>query len=309
MPRARLRGRSAVAKAFRADVRLTAGSGGSSMPVNDTTFPNPEGRMRLLRFALLALLLVAPGCATVPVTGRSQLSIVAQSDLVALGAASYDELAGPESLSADKTSVAELERVGALIADAAEQFMRAHGLERELRHYAWEFRLVDADSVANAFCLPGGKIAAYTGILPVARDETGLAVVIGHEVAHAVVNHGGERMSQLLLAELGGMALAKAIEEKPRRTQELLTLAYGVGAQVGILLPYSRTQESEADRIGLILMASAGYDPRAAEPFWQRMAAQSGPRPPEFLSTHPASKTRIERIRAYMPEALTYYGR
>lgn len=255
----------------------------------------------------LALLVVVCGCARVPVTGRSQLSIVPQSDLAALGAESFEEIAGPETLSSDRESARRLERVGAGIADAAESFMRSHGLTGDLRYYDWEFRLVEDDSVANAFCLPGGKIAAYTGILPVAGDDRGLAVVVGHEVAHAILNHGGERMSQLLLAELGGMALSRAVEEKPEETQRLLTLAYGIGTQVGILLPYSRTQESEADRIGLILMAAAGYDPRAAESFWLRMAARSGPAPPEFLSTHPASATRIERIREYMPEALEYY--
>jgi len=265
--------------------------------------------MRVAAVLALALAVTLSGCATVPVTGRSQLSIIPQSDLAALGAQSYDEIAGAARLSDDAEATAELERVGARIADAAEAFMRQHGLAGELRHYDWQFRLVEDDSTANAFCLPGGRIAAYTGILPVARDETGLAVVIGHEVAHAVVNHGGERMSHLLLAELGGMALAKAIEEKPLETRRLLTLAYGIGAQVGVLLPYSRTQESEADRIGLILMASAGYDPRAAESFWRRMASRSGPEPPEFLSTHPASAARIERIREFLPEALEYYGR
>jgi predicted Zn-dependent protease len=131
--------------------------------------------------------------------------------------------------------------------------------------------------------------------------------VVGHEVAHAIANHGGERMSQLLLADLGGMALSKAVEEKPEETRQLAFLAYGVGAQVGVLLPYSRTHESEADRIGLILMARAGYDPRSAVPFWERMAAQKGAEPPEFLSTHPSSDRRIEDIRMHLPEALGYY--
>jgi predicted Zn-dependent protease len=150
-------------------------------------------------------------------------------------------------------------------------------------------------------------VGVYSGILPVAHGENGLAVVMGHEVAHAIANHGGERMSQLLLAQLGGMALSTAVKEQPEKTQQLAMLAYGVGAHVGVLLPYSRKHESEADRIGLILMARAGYDPRAAIPFWQRMNEQGGERPPEFLSTHPAPERRIQDIRDQIPEAMKYY--
>jgi len=155
--------------------------------------------------------------------------------------------------------------------------------------------------------MPGGKIAVYTGILPVARDGAGLATVMAHEVAHAIANHGGERMSQLLLAQLGGMALSRAIREKPEETRELLMMAYGIGANIGVLLPYSRQHESEADRIGLILMAQAGYDPVAAIAFWQRMAARGQGEPPEFLSTHPSHATRIEDLRTWIPEADSYY--
>jgi len=163
--------------------------------------------------------------------------------------------------------------------------------------------------VANAFCMPGGKIGVYTGILPVAADAAGLAVVMGHEVAHAIANHSGERVSQLLLAHLGGIALSRAIREKPAETQDLLMLAYGIGANVGVLLPYSRRHESEADRIGLILMAQAGYDPEAAIPFWQRMAARAQGAPPEFLSTHPSHATRIDDLRRWLPEAKQHYGK
>lgn len=247
------------------------------------------------------------GCATVPITGRSQLSLVPQAELSAMGAESYHEFIGESKLSQDAEATAMVRRVGGRIARSAETFLREHGLESDLQYYDWEFNLIDDDETANAFCISGGKIAVYTGLLPITENEGGLAVVVAHEVAHALANHGGERMSQLLVAELGGMALAKAVEKEPERTQELWLTAYGIGAKFGFLMPYSRQHESEADRIGLILMAQAGYDPRAAIPFWQRMAAEGGPRPPEFLSTHPSPETRIEDIREHLPEALEYY--
>jgi predicted Zn-dependent protease len=258
-------------------------------------------------FLLILTGVMLAGCATVPVTGRSQLSLVSQAELVTMGAESYDRFIAESKLSSDARATAMVKRVGERIAGSAETFLRTHGLERDLRYYDWEFNLIDDDETANAFCVSGGKIAVYTGILPLTRDEEGLAVVLAHEVSHALANHGGERMSQLLIAELGGIALSKAVEKEPQRTQELWKLAYGIGAQVGFLLPYSRQHESEADRIGLILMAQAGYDPEAAIPFWQRMADQGGERPPEFLSTHPSPETRIQDIREHLPEALQYY--
>jgi predicted Zn-dependent protease len=256
---------------------------------------------------LLAGALLLAACATVPVTGRRQLSLVSSAEMSAMGADSYQQFLQESKLSTDARQTRMVGEVGARVSAATEAFMRENGLEGELQHYRWEFNLVDADSVVNAFCLPGGKIGVYSGILPVARDETGLAVVVGHEVAHAIANHGGERMSQLLLVQMGGMALSKAVEEQPEKTQQLLMLAFGIGANVGILLPYSRQHESEADRIGLILMARAGYDPRAAVPFWERMNQQTGSRPPEFLSTHPAPERRINGIRDHLAEALKYY--
>ena len=247
------------------------------------------------------------GCATVPVTGRSQLSLVPESELVALGEQNYDEFLDGVTLSQDAAKVEFVNRVGGNIARSAEKFMRDNGLADAVAGYRWEFALVQDDSTVNAFCMPGGKIAVYTGILPVARDGAGLATVMAHEVAHAIANHGGERMSQLLLAQLGGMALSRAIREKPEETRELLMMAYGIGANIGVLLPYSRQHESEADRIGLILMAQAGYDPVAAIAFWQRMAARGQGEPPEFLSTHPSHATRIEDLRTWIPEADSYY--
>jgi len=262
---------------------------------------------RAFLLALVALLLA--GCATVPVTGRRQLSLVPQTELTSVAAESYRQFISESKLSDDARETAKVVEVGRKIANSAETFLRSRGLEGDIRHYNWEFNLIDDDETANAFCVSGGKIAVYTGILPIARGDEGLAVVVAHEVAHALANHGGERMSQLLVAELGGMALARAVEKEPQKTQELWKLAYGIGAQVGVLLPYSRQHEAEADRIGLILMAQAGYNPEAAIPFWQRMTAEGGARPPEFLSTHPAPETRIDKIREHLPEALEYYRR
>lgn len=256
---------------------------------------------------LLIMALFIAGCATVPLTGRHQLSLVSEAEMVALGEQSYEQFLQESNLSQDERETKMVRDVGERISLSAEEFMREHGLEKDLDHYRWEFNLIEADTVVNAFCMPGGKVAVYSGILPVAQGENGLAVVMGHEVAHAIAKHGNERMSQLLLAQLGGIALSKALEQKPEKTRQLAFAAYGIGAQVGVLLPYSRQHESEADRIGLILMARAGYDPREAIPFWQRMNEQGGARPPEFLSTHPAPERRIEDLRSQLPEAMKYY--
>jgi len=259
--------------------------------------------------ALVCLALLAAGCATVPVTGRQQLSLVPSAQLVAMSAENYAQLLEEETVVATGPEARRVERVGRRIAESTERFLRAKGLEGELGSYEWRFSLLGNDDVKNAFCMPGGRIGIYTGILDVTRDDEGLAVVMAHEVAHAVANHSNERMSQMLLAELGGMALSRALNEEPERTQQLAMAAYGLGAQVGVLLPYSRQHESEADRIGLILMAQAGYDPRAAEPFWERMAGEGGKRPPEFLSTHPHPESRIEDIRRHLPDAIEIYER
>ncbi len=264
--------------------------------------------MKRALLALFTVLLILGGCSTVPITGRTQLSMVPQADLVMSAAQGYDDLISQSQLSDSREDTQMVLAVGRNVAASAEEFLIEVGMEEDLAYYDWEFNLLKDDEMANAFCLPGGKIGIYTGILPLTQGPDGLAVVMSHEVAHAVANHGGERMSQLLLAELGGMALATAVQEKPEETRQLAMMAYGLGAQLGVLLPYSRQHESEADRIGLILMARAGYDPRSAIPFWERMGDAGGPRPPEFLSTHPAPETRIDQIRSYMPEALRYYS-
>jgi predicted Zn-dependent protease len=197
--------------------------------------------------------------------------------------------------------------VGQRVAAAAERFLREEGLASEIKNYQWEFNLIQDDKAANAWVMPGGKAAVYTGLLKYTQDDAGLAVVLGHEVAHAIAGHGNERMSQGLMAQMGAVALAAALSSQPAATQDLFMQAYGAGANVGLLLPYSRIHESEADRIGLVLMARAGYDPNAAIPFWKRMSASGGARPPELLSTHPAPSSRIANIRKHLPEARRYY--
>jgi predicted Zn-dependent protease len=295
----------------KAQIEETAKRNSSGPELNERKWSDMKLNRRshlLILLALTGLLITSLfGCSTVPITGRKQLSLIPQSQLNILGASSYQDLLENSELSTDAAQRRVIRQVGRDIAESAEQFMREHGMKDDLKYYQWEFELIEDDEVFNAFCLPGGKIAVYTGIIPVTGDENGLAVVLGHEVAHAIVNHGGERMSQLLVAQLGGMALAEALEKEPERTQELLLAAYGIGAQVGVLLPYSRKHESEADHIGLILMAMAGYDPHSAIGFWQRMDAAAGSGPPEFLSTHPSPDTRIRDIRDMLPEALEYY--
>jgi len=197
--------------------------------------------------------------------------------------------------------------VGSKIQQAVERYMAENKMSQLLDGYQWEFNLIESADV-NAWCMPGGKVVVYTGILPVTRDGAGLAVVMGHEIAHAIAKHGNERMSQGLITELGGAALDVALKEKPEKTRQLWMTAYGLGAQFGVILPYSRLHESEADHLGLIFMAMAGYDPNSAAEFWQRMSVmKTGPAPPEFMSTHPSDQTRINRIKAELPEAMKYY--
>jgi len=258
-------------------------------------------------FASLIVIIFLIGCSTVPITGRRQLSFIPQNQLIASSNDSYHQLLSESKISEDKEKTQMVVNVGKRIASSAEQFMRENRMEKEIQNYHWEFKLIQDDKTVNAFCMPGGKIAVYTGILPITQDESGLAVVLGHEVAHALANHGGERMSQLLLAQMGATTLSAALSQQPQRTKQLLLQVYGIGANVGVILPYSRSHELEADHIGLILMARAGYDPRTAIPFWQRMNEKAGKRPPEFLSTHPAPMKRIEDIRNELPEAMKYY--
>jgi predicted Zn-dependent protease len=251
--------------------------------------------------------LMLTACAEVPITHRHSLHLLPESELTALSLQEYDQVLKKSKLSTDQKKVEMVRRVGSKIAGSAEVFLIEAGLKSQIKNLNWEFNLIEDDKTVNAWVMPGGKAAVYTGILPYTRDETGLAVVLGHEVGHAIAGHGNERMSQGLLAQMGEVALSVALSENSAVTRNLFMQAYGAGATVGVLLPYSRLQESEADRIGLTLMARAGYDPREAIPFWERMNQQDGKRPPEFLSTHPAPESRIANIKKYIPEALAYY--
>ncbi|MDX1700249.1 MAG: M48 family metallopeptidase [Melioribacteraceae bacterium] len=255
---------------------------------------------------LLIASLIFYSCRSVPVTGRNQLSIIPSSELMAMSFQQYDTFLKENKVSKDAKKTALIKKIGQKIQKSVEQYMAEKNLSDHLKGYAWEYNLVESDQV-NAWCMPGGKVVFYTGILPICKDEAGIATVMGHEIAHAIAEHGGERMSQGLLVQLGGMGLQAALESEPALTQQLAMAAFGVGAQVGVMLPFSRLHESEADQMGLIFMAMAGYHPNNAVDFWQRMAAQGGGEPPEFLSTHPSNQTRINDLKKLIPEAMQYY--
>jgi predicted Zn-dependent protease len=257
--------------------------------------------------AIIAVLLFLTACSTVPITGRSQLNLIPGSSMLSMSLQQYDQFLKENKLSTNQEQTQMVKRVGTKVQNAVERYFASSGLSEHLANYQWEFNLVE-DKQVNAWCMPGGKVVVYTGILPVAKGEAGLAVVMGHEIAHAIAEHGNERMSQGLMAQMGGVALSTALSTQTAATQQLWMSVYGVGAQYGAILPYGRMQESEADHLGLIFMAMAGYDPNEAISFWQRMSAQkSGQAPPEFLSTHPSDTTRIENIRRLIPEAMKQY--
>lgn len=256
-------------------------------------------------FVLLSTILIS--CATVPITGRRSLNLVSNAELARLSLDSYRKVIDEAELSSDPAQIEMVRRVGGRIAQATVSYLRAHELPYD--QFAWEFNVIKDDEQVNAWAMPGGKIAVYTGILPIARDDAGLAAVLGHEIAHVLARHGNERMSQALLVELGGQTLSAAMSQRPGWTSNLFLASYGAGTQIGVLLPHSRLQESEADRIGLILMAIGGYDPRASIGLWERMSGSGGSRPPRFLSTHPRPESRIEDIQRHLPEAMAVYER
>src|SRR5437867_3174913 len=245
--------------------------------------------------AFAVAILVVAACQTVPLTGRHQFLLFPEGQEVQMGATAYRDVLKKGKVSADPTLNDQVTRVGHRIAQATDR-----------NDYHWEFKVLD-DKQVNAFCLPGGKVAVYTGILPLTRDDAGLAAVLGHELSHAIARHGGERLSQQLAVQGGLLAVQGALARRDGPTVQLVAAALGAGATVGVLLPWSRLQESEADHLGLIFMAKAGYHPSAARDLWVRMASLGGPRQPEFLSTHPAPQTRIAQIEAWTPEALQYY--
>lgn len=252
------------------------------------------------------LIIVPPSCKTVPLTGRSQLSIFPASEVQQMSFQQYQQVLSESKLSNNARDVAMIKNVGTRIQKATEEYLNAAGHGAILDGFAWEFNLIESDQV-NAWCMPGGKVAFYTGILPLCKDEAGIAVVMGHEVAHAIAGHGQERMSQQALAVLGQQAVSLAVLNQSSEMQSIYMTAFGVGAQFGVLLPFSRKHESEADEMGLIFMAMAGYDPQEAPKFWQRMSAMGGQKPPEFMSTHPSDEKRIAQLNNQMAKALKYY--
>lgn len=254
---------------------------------------------------LLAITMLA-GCSKTAFTGRKQLNLIPNSELNQMSFAEYKSFISQNKTLSSGADVDLVRRVGNDIKAAVDVYYKAKGKQADLKGYAWEFNVVDDPKTVNAFCMPGGKVVVYTGILQVTQNENALAVVMGHEIAHALANHGNERMSQGLVAQLGLSTLQVALSQKPSQTRDLLLAAAGAGAQVGILLPFSRKHESEADEIGLYLMAMAGYDPYAAAPFWDRMNKMGGSRPPEFLSTHPDPEKRSERLKQLVPKARGY---
>lgn len=256
-------------------------------------------------FAMLTLY----SCSTVPLSGRNRISFVDESEMQTAAAQSYRTLlSDPSTKVLNNAEATRVKRIGQKIATAVTQYMNANGYGDQIAGFKWEFNLIDSKEV-NAWCMPGGKVAVYSGILPVTKDDAGLATVMGHEIAHAVAKHSSERASKAAVAEGVGSLLGAATAGKSAATQQVLGSLYGVGAQAGYLLPNSRTQELEADHLGLIFMSMAGYEPSNAISFWQRMASASGSnqKPPEFLSTHPADETRITQIRKDLPEAQRYY--
>ncbi|MCE9613594.1 MAG: M48 family metallopeptidase [Lentisphaerae bacterium] len=255
---------------------------------------------RLLRPAVLGLtVVVLAACATVPVTGRREFLLIGSQEEMQLGLTEFQKMKKATPVSHDKALTAMVEGVGRRIAAVV-----------PLPNAQWEFVLFDDPKQANAFCLPGGKVGVYTGILPITKDEVGLATVIGHEVSHAVARHGAERMSQGLLVQFGGAMLGQAMQKNSARTRALALQSYGLTSTLGVMLPHSRTQETEADHLGLVYMARAGYDPSGAIEFWKRFSAFNnthGGQPPQFLSTHPVDRTRIANLERELPAALVEY--
>ena len=247
-------------------------------------------------------------CKTVPVTGRKQLNLVPNSMIQAMAFTEYDSVVKASATLSQYDERAQMvTRVGSKIQHAVEAYMQQNNMSKEIKNFKWEYNTI-SDNTINAWCMPGGKVVVYTGLLPVTQNETALAVVLGHEIAHAIARHGNERMSDALLINLGGLVLEEALKEKKQQTQTLFLGLYMVGTNLALALPNSRMQESEADKLGLIFMSMAGYDAAEAIPFWQRMSAVNKNKLPQFLSTHPSDETRIKKLSALIPEIkIKYY--
>lgn len=245
-------------------------------------------------------------CSTVAISNRHQIKLIPNSTMFATSFQQYDGFLKEHKLSTNQAQGQMVKRVGLKIQKAVEKYFADKGQGAKLNGYQWEFHLVE-DPQVNAWCMPGGKVVVYTGIMPVTKTEAGLVVVMGYEIAHAVANHGNERMSQQMVLQAGGMALDEFTKTKPEQSKKMWGSVFGLGAQYGAVLPFSRLHESEADYLGLIFMAMAGYNPNEAVDFWTRMSKSGGQKPPEIMSTHPSDETRIKQIKEHLPEAMKYY--
>lgn len=254
---------------------------------------------RIIALAFISIFLVE--CSTVPITGRKRVNFVSDAQVLPASFAQYKGFLEKNKLSTNATKSNQVKRVGKRISAAVDRFMRANGMKAEADSYRWEFNLVE-DKTVNAWCMPGGKVVFYTGILPICANEDGVAAVMGHEVAHAFAKHGQERMSSAQMQQIGGLAVALGTQNNKR--SQLWNMAYGIGSQVG-MLAFSRTHETEADKLGLVFMLMAGYEGSEAAEVWVRMSQRAGSKnaPPEFLSTHPSNQRRIQTLRAFLPEA------
>ena len=257
---------------------------------------------------VLFVAVLQSSCQKVPISGRKQLNLVPNALIQSMALTEYDSiLTVTRVLPPSNPQTQMVLGVGTRIQAAVEGYMNQNGLGKQIKGFKWEYNVID-ENVVNAWCMPGGKVVVYTGLLPVTQNETALAVVMGHEIAHAIARHGNERMSEALLIQMGGLVLEEALKEKKQETQVLFLSLYIVGSNLAIALPNSRMQESEADKLGLIFMSMAGYDPSEAIPFWQRMSSlNKANQVPEFLSTHPSDETRIKRLSALIPEIKAKY--
>lgn len=263
--------------------------------------------MKKLFFALMTAALLLSSCGSVPITGRRQLNLVSDQEILSSSLSQYSSYMQGAKMSGNTTQSAMVTRVGKKIAAATESYLKANGLADEVKNFSWEFNLVQ-DNQLNAFCMPGGKIVVYEGLMKIISSDDELAVVLGHEVAHAVAKHSNERMSQQLVAQYGAQVLGGMLSNKSAAVQTIAGQVYGIGAQYGMMLPFSRKHESEADYMGLILMTIAGYNPDVAVGFWQKMSGGGQSATPEFMSTHPSDKTRISDIQKSLPDIKKKYG-
>ncbi len=254
----------------------------------------------------LLIIMIWVACATVPITGRKQINLFPEDQMIAMSLTQYDQFLNQNKKSKNAKQTAMIKRVGKRIANAVETYLSQHGLRDRVRNFQWEFNLID-NNTPNAWCMPGGKVVFYTGILPFCESETGVAVVMGHEIAHAIARHGNERMSQQQGLSYLQAGLQIALKDKPAETKKLWNTAFGISANLGMLLPFSRSHESEADKMGLVFMAMAGYQPAEAIEFWKRMSKSGGKKTAEFLSTHPSDATRVRDLQQFLPEAMKYY--